>query len=789
MTDRPTLRILEALGDELERATLADESRERAGLSRRRFRLPGLPVIVLVTALSVTGVAAAATHLFGLAAPVSAPNRADIPVEARPLPSTVTMAGIDAGDPDGLPSWDVRVSRSATGETCTAVGQVQDGVFGILGLDRRFRALPLGVADACGTAPSAAGVQVGARPAAGSTTMSPRTLVVGIAGPQVSRVDLVRSGVPTPIPIGRDRAFLSVLRGLPDTVRPELSIADDSGHTRTLRLSNSGSAEAPDPDGGAPWEILSGAASTFVHLQGRGAVPGRPDTHCIQAKLEIDPATGGTDTSLQQQTTTPIACWPTAGGPLVADIRRMVPSAAASYRLTPARTFVSGFADRTVESLVLAGADGVDRPVPFSRRTGAFVVVLDGRVDPNALRLHATLADGTSTTVRGGTASLIDGYGRTIHPRVDPPWKDLASVRASLGDGSGATKIAGTDQVSATIADPAGGPAWAIHSWRARSIPFPHSGGSQDEVCATVGPLVGTTVHAPAGKAAGVGEPTGRQIRCAPIHPTGSARLGFMAMNNLLSFPVPYVDDPLSRTPHLSRIVLATVVPGAVSAVVERHRDHARTRALVGPLGAMLAMLPPSYAAPGTEVRVHYRLADGHTKTSDWLAYAPAKRPVRARALDPDGGADWAVQSISNREPGVPAFPGQLVDGRLATVDPSTGAVGFSGFGTMGSGRLDRDHPVWFQQQPTLPDINPDEPTLATIQRRTLPGETVIYGGVAPGVRTVTIRTPRDVRTVRPSKTTGLFVVVYDGRFTQGKITVIADGPGRHGLLQKPAVW
>lgn len=58
--------------------------------------------------------------------------------------------------------------------------------------------------------------------------------------------------------------------------------------------------------------------------------------------------------------------------------------------------------------------------------------------------------------------------------------------------------------------------------------------------------------------------------------------------------------------------------------------------------------------------------------------------------------------------------------------------------------------------------------------RRTLPGRTTISGSAHPDVRDVTIQTPRDVRTLRPSGRSRSFLAVYDGEFFSGKITLTA---------------
>ena len=68
-------------------------------------------------------------------------------------------------------------------------------------------------------------------------------------------------------------------------------------------------------------------------------------------------------------------------------------------------------------------------------------------------------------------------------------------------------------------------------------------------------------------------------------------------------------------------------------------------------------------------------------------------------------------------------------------------------------------------------------PLAPQIARRTLPGRTVVKGSAPPDVVAVTIRTPRDVRTVKPVG--GFFLAVYDGAFYTGEVVATgrrADG-------------
>jgi hypothetical protein len=61
--------------------------------------------------------------------------------------------------------------------------------------------------------------------------------------------------------------------------------------------------------------------------------------------------------------------------------------------------------------------------------------------------------------------------------------------------------------------------------------------------------------------------------------------------------------------------------------------------------------------------------------------------------------------------------------------------------------------------------------TLPDIERRTPPGRTIITGVALPQVSSITLSTPSDVRTLRPSGPLHTIIAVYDGYFLRGQVT------------------
>ncbi len=92
-----------------------------------------------------------------LASPIAPLAPSDTTPQQRVAPATSAVTTLRAADPErGQPAWTLRLARSETGLQCSTVGQVQDGAFGLVGLDGAFRAVPEANADACARAGDAA---------------------------------------------------------------------------------------------------------------------------------------------------------------------------------------------------------------------------------------------------------------------------------------------------------------------------------------------------------------------------------------------------------------------------------------------------------------------------------------------------------------------------------------------------------------------------------------------------------------------------------------------------------
>ena len=763
------ISVIEQLGEQF--GQLGEPAPQRARVPRRTL------VFAALLVLALGGVAAAAI-LISQGAPLPAPHVQDLRSSGVPLPGSVRLAGLDAPDPDSsaLP-WDIRLSRTNDGETCSAVGQVFDGQFGIVGLDHVFRALPLGGVDACGVDSPDGPVLAGARVFVGTNAQEARTVVNGVAGEGARSVMAYGPEGARELRLGPEGSFITVYRGYVEEVRPRVVVVTRDGHSHTIAFAASSAFETPDPEGGSPWQV-SGEAQLS---------PGAyPDENCAQASRELGPA----DPSHFSAALTPEVCGRLGQQPLFVLMRRFVPPTKSEADFSgrvpqhdealsfpwgpnPPRTLVYGAAAPRVASLTLSG-DGPARSLPIDPHGGAFLAVLDGHVDPRSLTLTARLRSGQTLTYTH-SANLLSYYNN--RPLAEAP---VPAYREPLPESATQlppfeTPLPASVRQTLHAADPAGGPTWALRSWQ--GLPNPHidggSGiGSEHSICLSVGVLRGGVLVEP-----GL-DSSGRPLSSAKDYdillggctqPKSVDRIGHLLQVQ------GYVDRPFTYAPKPARTVVFGLLPaGATDAALlgagaPRHLQLDRN-------DAFLAVLAGRYW--DAALRLSYRLHGRIVGSGPAPRSVPATLP-QARAPDPDGGAPWGIASSRECATAI----GRIVDGRLAYIDELSGALMSGDSMTNWSSECFRgpngaSRQVAFQVSPvearaSLPGDRTPALTPPQIERRTLPGRTIIAGTAKADVASITLATPRDVRTLVPSGASHAFIVVYDGQFFRGAITAV----------------
>lgn len=389
--------------DGLERDLIAAARRQAEGRAPAAARRRGGPwgpwslrtVLAAVALAGTTAAAAGAGTLYALRGSViPAPAAVDVPREQTPVPGSARVSALRVADPAGdAPPWTLRIARSDTGYLCSTVGQVQDGDFGIVGLDRRFRPLAEGIADSCGQEQRGTASLIGARVFDGRTPREVRTVVNGVAGTGLRRVDVETAGGTTRAAVDPQAgAFAAVLRGYPEDLglRVRLRFADgrmqreDLGWDPTLVL---------DPEGGRAWRaqgtMVSGDAKSCVSFswarQERNAPTSpvvcgdlrAPNDHLYGIAFAVRRLAG------KRVIASPLG-WRT------------------SWRAAPPRTAVWGPAGEDVRRVTVLHRGG--RPQNALRGPARNVLaVLPGDVDPSDVRVRVEFRDGRTRTYRGDT--------------------------------------------------------------------------------------------------------------------------------------------------------------------------------------------------------------------------------------------------------------------------------------------------------------------------------------------------------------------------------------------------
>jgi hypothetical protein len=758
--DRP--RALEELQVEFDRAA----SEVLGGRTRVRLVRRPLSAAVALTMLLVLAAAAAAAILITSGEPLPAPHVQDLLSSGVPLPASAKLAGLDAPDPQGgEPPWDVRLSHTADGETCTAVGQVVGGRFGIVGLDRVFRPLPLGASDACSFATPRGPLLAGARVFVGADEAATRTVLAGVAGAGARSVTAYGPQGARTLPLGPDGSFIAVYRGYPEAVRPRIAVVGRDGIAHTVSFAQGPGYEVPDPEGHAWWQAGVGA-----DLEPGAA----PDEDCVSGSRRLSQ----TFSSFAEIPSVPNACGRLGNSPLFVAMRRFDPGTP-QWGENPARTIVYGVADPRVAELSLSGG-GVRQTLSIDRHNGVFMAVLDGHVDPRALTLSARLTGSTTVSYSSSSGLLSEAGGRVPQLPVQPYRSPVAHREQPPPPFD--IPIAGSLRTTAPQHDPAGGPSWVLRSWRGTANSAAHFGGPTLRlVCFQVGVLRNGVLSAPS---------DGTDAVHALAPPGAAAAEEGCNQQSEIRGPrygtQPYVANPEVYAPAPVRTVLSGVMPTGAKDVMLFGAGPPRPLQ-VDSNGAFLAVLPGRYWH--SWLHLAYRLHGRERGMGDKqpLSNPPTPLTPQARTPDPDGSAPWGFALGAN---GV-RWIGQIVDGRLAALDELTGTVtagGEQSGAVSAAGLLDNapsaSAPVTLEAEPVgiygeRPGLQPPPPSRPQIEWRSLPGRTIVTGVADADVVSVTLAMPSDVRTVRPSGPRHVFIVVYDGVFYTGTATatvLLRDG-------------
>lgn len=403
-----------ALEASLRDAAARIERREsNAGPRRtgRRMRIPTRSLVLAALLLIVITATAAAGTLIALRGTViPGPSPRDVPPEQSPVPDSAKLAPIRSKDPAGAPPWTLRIARSKTGFTCSTVGQVKGGQFGIVGLDGTFRRLAVGVVDGCGVERADASTLVGARVLDADQARDVRTIVNGVGGPDLRAVTVETIDGPKRIPVTDQGVFIAAFRGYPEDLAVRVTLRFADGHVEDHPFGASRFV-VPDPAGGRAWKIdmygmgrPTSAACQKAFSRGR---PCQPDRSPVKNCLRFKPARETRNPSMSS-----LVCGYTrfigAGREMhVAGyffgVRREPhgTAATASWRKHPRRTAVIGMAGEEVARIKVEGPEGTRRAGIDERRV--FLLLYGPQVRPGQLTVKVTMRDGRTRVYKGDT--------------------------------------------------------------------------------------------------------------------------------------------------------------------------------------------------------------------------------------------------------------------------------------------------------------------------------------------------------------------------------------------------
>jgi hypothetical protein len=238
------------------------------------------------------------------------------------------------------------------------------------------------------------------------------------------------------------------------------------------------------------------------------------------------------------------------------------------------------------------------------------------------------------------------------------------------------------------------------------------------------------------------------------------------------------VTYPPGRAPQPARAITWGVASDEVAAIVPKGGQRIPVRP-----GGVFLSIAAGQAPPGVLHGVIER-RNGTRKRFNHGSLPPAPRAterpkgtatVAAIAPDPAGGEPWAVLVRRGTRDGLCFdIPGRLVGTQLGHIDRQLDIfMATPGF-ELACGRLipTRENPLRVDTLISSASIRGED--RGRIERRVLDGRIVYWGRTSPDVTAVTIKTPRDVRTLIPSQDFHMFVAVYDGLFPGGKATATA---------------
>jgi hypothetical protein len=184
-----------------------------------------LAIGVAMLVAAVAGIASASLVTAGTAAEQPAGGRYE-------LPAGDVRTGDSVADPRGGPPWAVRILDADTSSRCIVAGRTDGQAFGPADATGRLHERGAVTAGSC-LDPAAGPVQAAVMRLVDSAGAGPRSVLFGVAGPDVTRVDVVAPGAKGPVTLDAARTFIVVSEGLTVRGASTVEVTLSDGSTRS----------------------------------------------------------------------------------------------------------------------------------------------------------------------------------------------------------------------------------------------------------------------------------------------------------------------------------------------------------------------------------------------------------------------------------------------------------------------------------------------------------------------------------------------------------------------------
>lgn len=373
-------------------------------------------------------------------------------------------------------------------------------------------------------------------------------------------------------------------------------------------------------------------------------------------------------------------------------------------------------------------------------------------------------------------------------PRREP-LRVAAAAKPSEAAAMVQLRRTGPITVAARTADPDGGPEWVVRSFLADRMA--ERDGKMHVIsrarCVQLGRLHRGTFGWIDDR--GTFRPATISMVGAPI--TCGSRTADLRRNPFFSSFRRLVTPADGGPPKLGRTVAWGYAGAAARRVDVRTADGRSVGGASGPMNVVLYVIDERTESSRMTMTVGYASGKPVVRAGAWTGRFEQEksrrakhRPdytkptiVAARAADPSGGLPYGIVALPAVGGGwcVKSQPGRVVEDRVGYVDFARGTISedqVSGLDCQGIRHLSRKQPIGGSFGGDGSADPAADPGYGRVARRTQPGTTYFAGPVLPNVRTITLKSPRDVRTIVPSSPAHAYLVVYDGLFTAGDMRI-----------------